>query len=201
MTKRVTLGMIAVLALFLPVTAGAQLQMGGGFEEACGKIESLRKAGNITAARDAANECADGLDKLVEGEIAAHILERVGDWKRTRFEQTQMAGMSSANFEYTKGGTRVRGTLLGGGSGRGLGNAFSAFARMGAAAGGGRELKVADVPARIMPNGQFMINFEDGTTLTFESSQHQTPDAALEAFGDLIDQFPVAKIRDALAGR
>ena len=189
------------VALLGANAASAQLQMGGGLTSHCAEIEALRAKGDLPGARVAAGKCLEGLEQELEGEIGRFIEEQIGDWKRTRFEQNAAMGMRNATFEYKKGNTRVRGNLMGGGSGRGLGGALSGFARMGMMGGGGRELKVANVPATIMPNGQFMITFADGTILTFESSQFKTPDEALAGFGDLIDQFPVAKIRDALGGR
>lgn len=201
MSMRLTLGAVLTAVCLWPLGASAQLQMGGGWEKACDDIAKHRKAGNNPAARDAANECAAGLDKLVEGEIAQHIPEQVGDWKRTRLEQSTVVGVSQTTFEYRKGDVRVRGSLMGGGGGRGLGSALQAFNRMGIAAGGGKELMVADVPSQIMPNGQWVISFEDGTSMNFECDKYRTPDAALEGFGDLIDKFPIAKIRDALKGK
>lgn len=189
------------LALSLGTSvATAQIQLPGGGADPCEQTPKLRAQGDRAGARRSAEACLDLIESEIESEITQHILERVGDWKRTRLEQNEALGMRNATFEYRKGETRVRGNLMGGGGGRGLGGALNSFARMGMMGAGGRELSVADVPARIMPNGQFVISFEDGTTLTFESSQFKTPDAALEGFGDLIDAFPVAKMRDALKG-
>jgi hypothetical protein len=61
-----------------------------------------------------------------------------------------------------------------------------------------KQVKVAGLPATVLPNGQVMVSFEDGTMLNFESSDFTTADAALSGMGDLVDEFPVAEISQAL---
>lgn len=195
---QVALGGLALLCL--ANEGHAQLEVGGGLVAECGRIESLRSKGDVPAARDAARKCLEGLEQELDGAIGKHFLEEVAGWKRVRFEQNAAMGMRNANAEYEKDGKRVRVSLIGGGGGRGLGGALGGLARMGMM-GGARQVKVAGLPASVMPNGQVMVTFEDGTFLSFESPDFDTPDAALAGMGDLIDQFPVAKIRDDLEPR
>jgi hypothetical protein len=108
--------------------------------------------------------------------------------------------MRNVTADYKKDGKRVRVSLMGGGSGRGLGGALSGLARMGMM-GGGKQVKVAGLPANVLPNGQVMVTLADGSILSFESSDFSTADEALAGMGDLIDQFPVGKIDEALTAR
>jgi len=200
-----SLGSFALL-VSLPVVvmlsgvAHAQLQVGGGLLTNCEKIESLRKGGDIPGARDAATKCLEGLEQELDGEIGGYFLEEVAGWKRGRLEQNAAMGMRNASADYRKDDTTVRVSLIGGGGGRGLGGALGGFVRMGMM-GGGKQVEVAGLPASVMPNGQVVVSFEDGSMLNFESSSFSTADAALAGMGDLIDKFPVAKIRDALQPR
>jgi hypothetical protein len=186
--------------LMLPSFAIAQLQVGRGLLTNCEKIESLRKGGDIPGARDAATKCLEGLEQELDGEIGGYFLEEVAGWKRGRFEQNAAMGMRNASADYRKDDKTVRVSLIGGGGGRGLGGALGGFVRMGMM-GGGKQVEVAGLPATVMPNGQVVVSFEDGSMLNFESSSFTTADAALAGMGDLIDKFPVAKIRDALQPR
>ena len=190
-----TLG--TLILLVMPVAASAQLDTGDDGSKNCAQIEKLRSQKNIPGARDAAIKCLDWLERELDGEIGQYFLEEVAGWKRGRFEQNAAMGMRNASTWYEKDGKRVQVSLIGGGSGRGLGGALGGLARMGMM-GGGRQIKVAGLPANVMPNGQVMVTFSDGSMLTFESSTYKTPDDALAGMGDLIDKFPVAKIRDAL---
>jgi len=189
-----------VLALILPSAAVAQLEVDGGLLDECSKIEGLRRAGNLPGAREAATKCLEGLEQELDGEIGQYFLEDVAGWKRSRFEQNVAMGMRNVSAEYKKDGKRVRVALMGGGSGRGLGGALSGLARMGMM-GGGKQVKVAGLPATVMPDGQIMVTFEDGSMLSFESSNFSTAEEALAGMGDLVDQFPVAKIDEALTAR
>lgn len=188
---------VATLAI-LPAVAFAQLDVGGGLIDECARIEGLRKNGDLPGARVAATKCLEGLEQEIDGAIGHFFLEDVAGWKRSRFEQNAAMGMRNASADYTKHGKKVRVSLMGGGGGRGLGSALGGLARMGMM-GGGKQVKVAGLPATVMPNGQVMVSFEDGSMLNFESSDFKTADDALHGMGDLIDQFPVGKIRDALA--
>lgn len=184
--------------LVLPLAAQAQLDMGDNDEKSCATIEKLRAKGDIPGARDAATTCLAFLEREVAGTIEQFFLEEVAGWKRGRFEQSEAMGIRNASTRYTKNDKVVNVSLIGGGSGRGLGGALSGLARMGMM-GGGRQIKIAGLPANVMPNGQVMVSFEDGSMLNFECNAFKTADEALEGMGDLLDKFPVAKIRDALA--
>ena len=56
---------LAALALLLLASsrAFAQLDMGGDLVDECAKIEKLRKAGDIPAAKKAASDCLEGLER------------------------------------------------------------------------------------------------------------------------------------------
>ena len=186
-----------LILLVMPGVVSAQLETGDDSSKNCAQIEKLRLQKNIPGARDAAVKCLESLERELDGEIGQYFLEDIAGWKRGRFEQSAAMGMRNASTSYEKNGTRVQVSLIGGGSGRGLGGALGGLARMGMM-GSGRPIKVAGLPANVMPNGQVMVTFSDGSLLTFESSAYKTPDEALAGMGELIDKFPVAKIRDAL---
>lgn len=197
-SPRLVPGLLAALAIFvLPLSASAQLDTGDDAEKSCAKIEKLRLKKDIPGARAAAATCLEWLEREVAGAVGQYFLEEIAGWKRGRLEQSQAMGMQNASTRYKKDGKTVKVSLIGGGAGRGLGGALSGLARMGMM-GGGRQIKVAGLPTNVMPDGQVMVSFEDGSMLNFECDAFTTPDEALEGMGDLIDQFPVAKIRDAL---
>ena len=182
------------------IDSTAQLDVGGGLLDECAKIEGLRRGGNIPGAREAATKCLEGLEQELDGEIGQYFLEDVAGWKRSRFEQNAAMGMRNVSADYKKDGKRVRVSLMGGGSGRGIGGALGGLARMGMM-GGGKQVKVAGLPATVLPDGQVMVTFEDGSILSFESSDFSTADESLAGMGDLVDKFPVAKIDEALTAR
>jgi hypothetical protein len=184
-----------------PLIAQAQLEVTGDLVSNCSKIEGLRKKGDKTGARDAARQCLAGLEQELESEVGKYFLPDVAGWKRSSFEQNNVLGMRNASAEYQKGGKTVRVSLMGGsggGAGGGLGGALGNLARMGMM-GSGRQVRIANLPATISPEGQVMVPLTDGSFLSFESSEFRTPDAALAGMGDLLNAFPVKDINQLLS--
>ena len=186
----------ALIAISMP-NAFAQLEVGGDFLDNCSKIEGLRNAGNYAEARDAARLCLEGLEQELEGEIGQYFLMEVAGWTRMSFEQNTAMGFSNTSARYEKDGMSVTVSLTGGvAGGFGLG-ALGGLASLGVLQSG-RQVRVAGLPAVINPDGTVMVPLEDGSFLSFESSDFNDADSALSGMGDLVDTFPVADINRTL---
>lgn len=191
-------GLLAA-ALFVSAPAAmAQLQVGGSALDSCGQIDSLRKAGNLTEARDKAQVCLEALEQEVTGSVGKLFSENVAGWMRTNVEQSNALGFTNVTATYTKADTTATVSLTGTGSdGGGLGGLLGGFARAGLASSG-QSVRVAGLPATVQTDGTIMVNLEDGSFLSFSSSKFKTQEAALAGLGDLVNAFPVAAINKAL---
>lgn len=197
---RTRIGLSIFLGLLLgslPFSATAQLEVGGDLISNCAEIEALRKKGELNQARDKARLCLDGLEQELEGAVGKHFLEQVGAWKRVGFEQANAMGFQNTTARYAKEDKTVTVSLTGGSGGRGLGGALSGLARMGMM-GGGKQVRVAGLPALVTPDGQVLVTLTDGSMLTFDCPALLTADDALAGMGDLIDAFPVKAIDETL---
>ena len=186
----------ATLLIVLPA-AFAQLEVGGDMLDNCSRIDDLQKAGNFSEARGAARLCLEGLEQQLEGEVGEYFLMEVAGWKRTSFEQNKAMGFSNTSATYKKDGKSATVSLTGGmGGGSGLG-ALVGFATKGLLSSG-RQLRVAELPAAVNPDGTIIVTLEDGSILNFESPDFGDADAALAGIGSLVDAFPVGDINEAL---
>ena len=190
----------AGLVLLLPLGAAAQLEVGGDMLDSCSKINALYEDGKLTEARDAARACLAGIEQELEGEIGKYFLENVAGWERMSFEQNKAMGFTSTTARYRKDGKTVNVSLTGGSGGAGLmGGALSGLAQMGMMQGG-KQIRVAKLPAVATPEGQVTVSLSDGSLLVFDSPDVNTADEALapDGMGGLIDAFPVADINRKL---
>jgi len=191
-----------LIAIRVPV-ALAQLEVGGDLLDNCADIDALQNSGSFSEARDKARLCLEGLEQELVGEVGQYFLAQIGEWTRSSFEQNQVMGFTNISAEYEKGNTSVNVTLLGtsgGGSSAGLGDLSGLFSGIAQSAilQGGQQVTVAGLPSTVQPDGTLTVPLEDGSLLTFESSDLGTADAALSGMGDLVNDFPVAEINAAL---
>jgi len=186
-----------VLATSSPVVA--QLEVGGSALDNCSEIDALRKAGNLTEARDKAQVCLEALEQEITGSVGKLFSAEVAGWNRTNIQQENVLGFSNVTATYTKGETMATVALTGtgGGGGGGLGGLLGGFARAGLA-GTGQQVRVAGLPATVQPDGTITVTLEDGSFLTFSSPSFSTQETALAGLGDLVNAFPVADINKAL---
>jgi hypothetical protein len=191
-------GLLVATLLVSAPAAMAQLQVGGSALDNCAQIDALRKAGNFTEARDKAQICLEALEQEVTGSVGKLFAANVAGWTRTDIEQNTALGFTNVTATYTKGETSATVSLTGTGSGGGgLGGLLGGFARAGLA-GTGQQVRVAGLPATVQPDGTIAVTLEDGSFLTFSSSQFSTQEAALAGLGELVNAFPVAAINKAL---
>jgi hypothetical protein len=194
---------IAALAAFAIQGAMAQLELGGTLLENCGEIEALKNAGDFAQARDKAQLCLEGLDRELVGAIGLFFREEIGDWTRVSFEQNEVMGFNNISAVYRKGDISVNVALLGqagggrGAVGRGLGELLGGLAQQAARQQGGRQVTVGGRPAAVAPDGTLTVSLENGSMLSFESRSFNSPDAALQGMGDLVNDFPVREINAA----
>jgi hypothetical protein len=186
----------ALMVCGLP-SAQAQLEVDGDMLASCSQIDSLRKAGNFAEARNKAQQCLQGLEQELGGEISTHFRAEVGGWTRTSLEQNAVLGFTNVSATYEKGGDTANVSLTGGGGGGGgLGGVLGGFARLGLQAG--KQVRVGGLPGAVQPDGTITVTLEDGSFLIFSSSDYDTADAALAGMGDLVNAFPVADINEML---
>ena len=180
-------------------SAMAQLEVSGDTLENCSQIDALRKAGNVTEARDKARLCLDALEQEVTGVVGKQFPADVAGWKRTGLEQGQALGFTNISATYEKGGNTATVSLTGGtgGGDTGLGGLLGGFARAGIL-GSGQQVRVGGLPASVMPDGTITVTLEDGSFLGFSSPEFGTAEAALAGIGDLVNAFPVAEINKML---
>jgi hypothetical protein len=191
-------GLLAGVLLVTLSPAVAQLEVGGSVLDNCSQIDALRKAGNLTEARDKAQVCLDALEQEITGSVGKLFSADVAGWKRTNIEQENALGFSNVTATYTKGETTATVALTGtGGDGGGLGGLLGGFARAGLA-GTGQQVRVAGLPATVQPDGTITVTLEDGSFLMFSSPNFSTQETALSGLGDLVNAFPVADINKAL---
>jgi hypothetical protein len=192
-------GLLAGVALATSWAVVAQLEVGGSALDNCSEIDALRKAGNLTEARDKAQVCLEALEQEITGSVGKLFSAEVAGWKRTNIQQENVLGFSNVTATYTKGETTATVALTGtgGGGGGGLGGLLGGFARAGLA-GTGQQVRVAGLPATVQPDGTITVTLEDGSFLTFSSPSFSTQETALAGLGDLVNAFPVADINKAL---
>lgn len=192
-------GLLAGVLLAASPPAMAQLEVGGSALDNCAQIDALRKAGNLTEARDKAQVCLEALEQEVAGSVGKLFPADVAGWRRTNIEQDSALGFTNISAAYVKGDTTASVALTGTGSGAasGLGGLLGGFARAGLA-GSGQQVRVAGLPASVQTDGSIMVTLEDGSFLSFSSSQFNSQEAALAGLGDLVNAFPVADINEAL---
>ena len=197
--KNVRYALFAMVSFASAPLASAQLEVGGSALDNCGQIDALRKAGNITEARDKAQACLDALEQQITGSVGKLFGTNVAGWTRSDIEQNNALGFTNVTATYTKGEheATVALTQTGGGGGGGLGGLLGGFARAGLA-GSGQQVKVGGLPASVQPDGTITVTLEDGSFLTFSSSDFTSQEAALAGLGDLVNAFPVAEINKAL---
>ena len=186
------------LALCAPVAALAQLEVGGDMLDNCGRIEALYDDDKTLEARDAARQCLEAIEQELESQVGQYFLEEVAGWKRSRFEQNKAMGFTNTAARYSKGGNTVNVSLTGGFGGGGTMGGLGALAQMGMMQSG-KQVRVANLPATISPDGDVMVVLSDGSMLMFESPDFNDADSALEGMGDLINEFPVADINATLS--
>jgi hypothetical protein len=190
--------LLAAVLLMSAPAALAQLQVGGSALDNCAQIDALRKAGNLTEARDKAQVCLEALEQEVTGSVGKLFSATVAGWTRTKIEQENALGFTNVTATYTKAETTATVSLTGTGSGGGgLGGLLGGFARAGLASTG-QSVRVAGLPATVQTDGTIAVTLEDGSFLTFSSSAFNTQEAALAGLGDLVNAFPVAAINKAL---
>jgi hypothetical protein len=178
--------------------AMAQLEVGGSALDNCAQIDALRKAGNLTEARDKAQVCLQALEQEVTGSVGKLFAASVAGWTRTNIEQNNVLGFTNVTATYTKAETTATVALTGtGGDGGGLGGLLGGFARAGLAQAG-QQVRVAGLPATVQTDGTIAVTLEDGSFLTFASSKFSSQETALAGLGDLVNGFPVAAINEAL---
>jgi hypothetical protein len=191
-------GLLAAALLAGAPAAMAQLEVGGNALDNCAQIDALRKAGNLTEARDKAQICLEALEQEVTGSVGKLFAANVAGWTQTNIEQTNVLGFTNVTATYTKADTTATVALTGtGGDGGGLGGLLGGFARAGLASSG-QPVRVAGLPATVQTDGTIAVNLEDGSFLTFSSTKFNTQEAALAGLGDLVNAFPVAAINKAL---
>jgi hypothetical protein len=180
-------------------SAQAQLELGNSGADACAQIDGLRKANNLSEARNKAQQCLEALDQEVNGAAGKSFLPEVAGWKRTGIEQNQALGFNNISAKYEKGGHVATVSLTGGssGAGGGLGGVLGGIARLGIKSSG-KQIKVGGLPASAQPDGSITVTLEDGSFLTFVSQDFHDADAALAGLGDLVNAFPVAEINKKL---
>ena len=191
-------GLLAGVVLATSSAVVAQLEVGGSALDNCSQIDALRKAGNLTEARDKAQICLEALEQEVTGSVGKLFSAEVAGWNRTNIQQENVLGFSNVTATYTKGETKATVALTGtGGDGGGLGGLLGGFARAGLA-GTGQQVRVAGLPATVQPDGTITVTLEDGSFLMFSSPSFSTQETALAGLGDLVNAFPVADINKAL---
>jgi hypothetical protein len=181
----------AVMAFHAPCVF-AQLEVGGSLLDSCSKIDALRKAGDFGGAREMAQQCVQGLDQQIQGDIGKSFPTSVAGWTRTSIEQNAALGFNNISATYEKGETNATVALTGGQSGNALGGLLGGIAALGVQTG--QQVRVAGLPASVQPDGTISVTLEDGSFLTFSSPSFSDQDSSLKGLGDLVNAFPVAEI-------
>ena len=190
-------GLLASVLLVGAPVAVAQLEVGGSALDNCSQIDALRKAGNLTEARDKAQICLEALEQEVTGSVGRLFPANVASWTRTNIEQSTALGFTNVTATYTKDEHEATVALTGTGGGGGLGDLLGGFARAGLA-GTGQQVRVAGLSASVQADGTITVTLEDGSLLMFSSPSFDSQEAALSGLGDLVNAFPVADINKAL---
>jgi hypothetical protein len=200
---RTLIGAAVVAAGLAASTAYGQLEVGGDLLSNCAQIERQRQAGNVNEALNSARLCLQGLEQEVTGEIGRFFPQEVAGWRRTSFDQNSVFGFTNISADYAKGDDRATVSLTreaAGGGGLGLGGLLGGLARAGLAQAG-KQVRVGGLPASVQPDGTISVSLEDGSFLTFSSSDYGDADSALAGIGDLVNAFPVADLNKAVKGR
>ena len=200
--KKMRIGLSIAVLLFAN-SALAQLEVGGDLLDSCDDIESLLDDGDFTAARDQARTCLEAIEQELSGSVSALFPAQVGNWTQTNLEQNQVMGFNNITAVYSNNNISVNVSLTGaagGGTGSGLGGLGGLLGGIAQAAmaQSGQQVTVAGIPSTLNAEGALTVPLEDGSLLVFDSPNVNSADAALEGFGDLVNDFPVAAINDAL---
>lgn len=203
MNSKVKVLSSVVLAVICSPFARAQLEVGGDLLDNCAQVDALQKAGNFSEARDKARLCLDGIEQQLVGALSQYFPEQVGAWKRTSYEENQVLGFTNISADYEKGDVSVEVALMGqsgGGNGNGLGGLGGLFGGIAQSAlsQSGKKVTVAGLSSSVQPDGTLMVPLEDGSFLSFSSSDFDNANDALAGMGDLVNDFPVAEINAAL---
>jgi hypothetical protein len=182
--------------------AHAQLEVGGSLLDSCAKIDALQKAGKLNEARDMANQCLQGIEQKMQGQVGQYFKQEVAGWKRTSFDQNMALGFANITATYLKNKHSVEVSLTRGAGGNeslggGLGKLFGGLARAGLASSG-KQVRVGGLPATVQPDGTLMVSLDDNSFLSFKGADFNDPDSALSGMGDLVNAFPVADINKTL---
>ena len=194
---------LSITFLIFTNSAFAQLEVGGDLLDSCAEIEDLLDDGDFTAARDRARVCLDAIEQELSGEVSSLFPGQVGEWTQISLEQNQVMGFNNISAAYSNNSINVNVSLTGaagGGAGSGLGSLGGFLGGIAQAAIGqsGQQVTVAGIPSSLTPDGTLTVPLEDGSLLIFESNSVNSAGDALEEFGDLVNDFPVAEINDAL---
>ncbi len=194
--------LISLLVGTAAPAAFAQLEVGGTALDACGKIDALQKAGKLNEARDMANQCLQGIEQKMQGQVGQYFKQEIAGWKRTSFDQNMVLGFANITANYMKDKHSVEVSLTRGAGGNdslggGLGKLLGGFARAGLASSG-KPVKVAGLPGTVQQDGTLMVTLEDNSFLSFKGPDFTDADSALKGMGDLVNAFPVADINKTL---
>ena len=195
--------MIALLATTGPI-ANAQLEIGSGsLLDSCAKIDALQKAGQFAEARTEANQCLQGIEQQVQGEVGKFFTTEIADWKRTAYDENTVLGFANITATYKQGEVSAEVSLTrgAGGSdsvGAGLGKLLGGLAKAGLAETG-RKVRVAGLPASVQQDGSIVVTLDDGAFLSFKSQSLTDADSSLAGLGSLVNAFPVADINKTLS--
>ncbi|HEX5420876.1 MAG TPA: hypothetical protein VFY39_12825 [Gammaproteobacteria bacterium] len=198
-------GPILIISLLIGTAAPAvyaQLEVGGSPLDSCAKIDALQKAGKLNDARDMANQCLQGIEQKMQGQVGQYFKQEVAGWKRTSFDQNIVLGFANISATYAKNKHSVdvsltRGTGGNESVGGGLGKLFGGLARAGLASSG-KQVRVGGLPATVQQDGTLMVTLEDNSFLSFKGADFNDVDSALSGMGDLVNAFPVADINKTL---
>jgi hypothetical protein len=200
-----TNGRILIMSLLVATAAPAayaQLEVGGSLLDSCAKIDDLQKAGKLNEARDMANQCLQGIEQKMQGQVGQYFKQDIAGWKRTSFDQNMVLGFANITAAYMKNKHSVDVSLTRGAGGNdslggGLGKLFGGLARAGLASSG-KPVRVAGLPATVQEDGTLVVTLEDGSFLSFKGADFSDADSALAGMGDLVNAFPVADINKTL---
>ena len=162
--------LLAAVLLVSAPAAMAQLQVGGSALDNCAQIDALRRAGNLTEARDKAQICLEALEQEVTGSVGKLFAADVAGWKQTKIEQENALGFTNVTATYVKAETTATVSLTGTGAGdTGLGGLLGGFETL-----------------KLTPHGDLKVTRRGNiawTTVTFHLSAKQKSGGQMEADG------------------
>ncbi len=201
-------GRVLIMSLVLGSAAPAafaQLEVGGSALDSCAKIDALQKAGKLNEARDMANQCLQGIEQKMQGQVGQYFKQEIAGWKRVSFDQNIVLGFANISASYTKNKHSVDVSLTRGAGGNdslggGFGKLLGGFARAGLAANG-KQVRVGGLPGSIQQDGTLTVSLENNAFLTFKGADFNDADSALSGMGDLVNAFPVSDINKTLKAK